>query len=817
MLPAQCKHSWEPSVRTAILSFVIGVIWLQCQPELPQFKNLCLLLISAILLLAAASRLARPRLRICVLIVAGVTFGFSWAALFAHHHLAESLAQQWEGRDVRVTGTIASLPDYFSQGVRFHFLVEQAISADDGSNVPLPSRLALSWYVPNGVDAAHASTAVAPGERWQLTLRLRRPHGNANPHGFDYELWLLEQNLRATGYVRADVSNRRLATFVPGFGNTVERARSWLRARITAALPDAPYAGVIVALVVGDQKTVSQSDWQIFNRTGIGHLISISGLHITMIAGLAAALASALWRRSFFTQAALPLTLPAQKAAAVAGALAALLYVLLAGLGVPAQRTLYMVCVVALALWCGRLTQISHVLALALGLVLLLDPWAVLWPGFWLSFGAVAVMLYASSGRTAARTSGNLPLRQRWLRSLQSAAHLQYVVTVGLVPLSLLLFGQLSLVSPFANAIAIPLVSLLVTPLALLGSVLPMPLAMPVLGAAHALVAALAALLTTMSAWPAAVWLAPMPSWPAFVCALLGIAWLLAPRGWPQRWLGLLAMLPVALQMPTHPAEGELAVTAFDVGQGMALLIETAHHRLLYDTGPVYSPESDGASRVLLPYLKARGITALDGLIISHNDNDHAGGALSAMRQLRIGWVVSSLAPDSAIVQAAPGHRRCVAGDGWDWDGVRFEMLQPAAENYADERLKPNARSCTLKITRGAASILLAGDIEAAQEAQLIARYGAQLKSTVLLAPHHGSGTSSSLAFLRAVQPQLALFQVGYRNRYHHPKPQIYARYAELGIARLRSDADGAISLQFGAAFSASAYRTSFGRYWHAQ
>ena len=804
-------------MRTAILSFMIGVIWLQCQPALPQIHHLCLLLVSAMLLLAAASRLARPWLKTALSIIAGVTFGFGWAALFAQHHLAQALAPQWEGRDVRVTGTIASLPDYFPQGVRFHFLVEHAISPDDGASVPLPSRLALSWYVPSGADGAPASTDVAPGERWQLTLRLRRPHGNANPHGFDYELWLLEQNLRATGYVRADVSNRRLATFVPGFGNTVERARNWLRARITAALPDAPYAGVIVALVVGDQKTVSQSDWQIFNRTGIGHLISISGLHITMIAGLAAALMSALWRRSFFTQAALPLYVPAQKAAALAGAVAALLYVLLAGFGVPAQRTLYMVCVVALALWCGRLTQISHVLCIALGLVLLLDPWAVLWPGFWLSFGAVAVMLYASAGRTVARTAVDLPWRQHWLQGLQSAARLQYVVTVGLVPLSLLLFGQLSLVSPLANAIAIPLVSLLVTPLALLGSALPLPLAIPVLGAAHALVAALAALLTTMSAWPAAVWLAPMPSWPAFVCALLGIAWLLAPRGWPQRWLGWLAMLPLALQVPTHPPEGELAVTAFDVGQGMALLIETAHHRLLYDTGPGYSAESDAASRVLLPYLKARGITALDGLVISHSDHDHAGGALSAMRQLRIGWVASSLAPGSAIVQAAPGHRRCVAGDGWEWDGVRFDMLQPSAENFADERLKPNARSCTLKVTRGAWSLLLAGDIEAAQEAQLIALYGAQLKSTVLLAPHHGSGTSSSLEFLHAVQPQLALFQVGYRNRYHHPKPQIYARYAELGIRRLRTDTDGAISMQFGASFEAHAYRTTFARYWHAQ
>jgi competence protein ComEC len=807
-------------VRTAILAFVTGVVWLQCQPQLPELHAVYLLLASAallLLLLVGSGRLARPNVNIPLLFVAGLTLGFGWAALLAHAHLAESLPPQWEGRDLRIIGTVASLPDYFSQGVRFNFRIEQAMSPEDGASVALPPNIALSWYAPADIDDQGPLATIAPGERWQLTVRLRRPHGNANPYGFDYEVWLLEQNLRATGYVRADARNERRAGFVPSFGNAVERSRSWLRARILAALPEHAYAGVIVALVVGDQKTVSQADWQIFNRTGIGHLISISGLHITMIAGLAAALVSALWRRSFFTNSFLPLWLPAQKAAALAGVLTALLYVLLAGFGVPAQRTLYMVSVVAVALWCGRLTSISHVLCIALGVVLLLDPWAVLWPGFWLSFGAVAVILFASVGRTATRLAADLPLRQRWLRSLKSAAHLQYVITIGLVPLSLLLFGQLSLVSPLANALAIPLISLLVTPLALLGSVLPMPLATVVLGAAHGLVAALAAVLGAMSAWPAAVWSAPLPSWPAFACALAGIAWLLAPRGWPQRWLGLLAMLPLALQVPAHPAEGELAVTAFDVGQGMALLLETAHHRLLYDTGPVYSPESDGANRVLLPYLKARGITGVDGLVISHNDNDHSGGALSAMRDLRIGWVASSLAAASAIVQAAPGHRRCIAGQSWVWDGVRFEMLQPSAASYEDGRLKPNARSCTLKITQGAWSILLAGDIEAAQEAQLVERYGAQLKSTVLLAPHHGSGTSSTLPFLQAVQPQLALFQVGYRNRYHHPKPQVFDRYGQLGIARLRTDIDGAISLKFGKSFEASAYRTSFARYWHAQ
>jgi competence protein ComEC len=256
-------------------------------------------------------------------------------------------------------------------------------------------------------------------------------------------------------------------------------------------------------------------------------------------------------------------------------------------------------------------------------------------------------------------------------------------------------------------------------------------------------------------------------------------------------------------------------VTAFDVGQGMAVLVETAQHRLLYDTGPAYSPESDGASRVVLPYLKARGIHALDGLIISHNDMDHSGGALSLLSEIRPSWFASSLWPTSAIVQTAPMHRRCVAGQSWEWDGVRFEMLYPSLQSYADFKLKPNARSCTLKISVGSDGLLLAGDIEAAQERELIAS-GVNLRAKVLLAPHHGSGTSSTQEFLQAVDPQIALFQVGYRNRYHHPKQTVVERYTALGIHRYRTDEDGALTLVFGTpqAVSVRPYRQDHARYW---
>ncbi|TFW09682.1 DNA internalization-related competence protein ComEC/Rec2 [Oxalobacteraceae bacterium OM1] len=712
-----------------------------------------------------------------------------------------------------VVGTVASLPDAIDRGTRFTFDVERA--AAPGS-APIPPRIVLSWYADQRRGDAQELPSVQPGERWQLTVRLRRPHGNANPDGFDYEAWLLEQGIRATGTVRNDnAANQRIAAFVPGMHSVVERARGWLRDRIFAALPGRPYAGVIVALVIGDQRGVSQSDWQVFNRTGIGHLVSISGLHITMIAGMAAALIGALWRRSFFIGSELPLRLPAQKAAALGGAVMACVYVLLAGFGVPAQRTLYMLCVVAFALWSGRMASVSHVLCAALAVVVLLDPWAVLWPGFWLSFGAVATILYASVGRAGEFEHGNADWRTRAWNTLHAGTHTQYVVTVGLVPLTMLLFGQISLVSPIANALAIPLISCLVTPLALAGSVAPAPLIGWLLGLAHWLVEQLAALLSWLSALPHAVWTAPLPAWWIFSCASLGMLWLLAPRGWPVRWLGLIGVVPLVLNVPTHPKAGQVWVTALDVGQGNALLVETANHRLLYDTGPALSPQSDAGSRVIVPYLKTRGIGRLDALMISHSDADHSGGARSVLEALPVGWVSTSLLLDHAIVNAAADHRRCLAGDAWTWDGVRFELLHPVPAVYESAKFKPNAHSCTVKITAGNESILLAGDIEATQEAELVERDATALRADVLLAPHHGSGTSSTLPFLQAVQPRIAVFQVGYRNRYHHPKPEIYARYADLGIERLRSDDAGAIALQLGDGVRAREYRKEHARYWY--
>lgn len=827
-------------MRSAILGFAAGIAFLQMQAQLPAVEAYGGLALAAVALSFICWRIrgagARAVLRMALLNIAGLCVGFAWAGWMAQSRLEDELPAAWEGRDVTVVGTVDSLPMRVERGVRFNFRVE-TIASKNGVLPHIPERIALSWYAPGSFSQTSSSPASAvpdlhPGERWQFTVRLKRPHGNANPDGFDYEVWLLEQGLRATGSVRPDqqsaYKNHRLQAFVWTPSNAVQYARGWLRNRIFAALPAHPYAGVIAALVIGDQRAIEQSDWEIFNRTGVGHLVAISGLHITLISGLFAAFSGFLWRRSFFTRYQLPLLLPTPKVAVLAGLLAAFGYVLLAGFGIPAQRTLYMLCVVGAAYWMGRLTPISYVMCLALAVVLLLDPWALLWPGFWLSFGTVGIILYASAGRvgsdavvepqilTPMQRHHRSSRAMRIWRGVRAGAYTQYAVTLGLLPLTLLLFGQYSLVSPLANAIAIPMVTMLIAPLALLGSVLPSPLMQWVLLTAHAVLEWLVRCLEWLSALPYAVWEAPLPSLWIFALALSGTLLLLAPRGWPMRWLGIFGWLPLICNTASWPEPGQMRVTAFDVGQGMALLVETSAHRLLYDTGPAYSQQSDGGSRVILPYLRARGIDRLDAVVVSHNDNDHSGGALSVLKQIAVDRVYSSLASDSAIVRAATDHIRCQAGQRWRWDGVVFEMLHPSAVSYDSDKWKSNARSCVLKIALGKHAMLLPGDIEAVQEDELVNGSNAgALRADVLLVPHHGSGTSSTEAFLRAVQPRVAVFQMGYRNRFNHPRPDVYARYGAMGIQRLRNDESGAILVTFDDRLTVQQYRREHERYWY--
>lgn len=506
-----------------------------------------------------------------------------------------------------------------------------------------------------------------------------------------------------------------------------------------------------------------------------------------MVAALFAALINGLWRRSEN----LMRHLPAQKAAVVAGWLAALAYALLAGFEVPAQRTLYMLSVVALALWSGRNFGVSRTLLLALFVVLVLDPGAVLAMGFWLSFGAVGLLFLVGSARVGEARG--------WRAVLAQWGITQWAVTIGSLPLLLLFFQQFSLVSPLANAVAIPVVSFIITPLALLFALIPWT---PLLYFDHGLMSLLMTVLEWLAAWP--VWQQPAPPLWASLVAVVGVLWLLLPRGFPARWLGFYLLLPALFWPAPRPESGKAWVDVLDVGQGMAVVVQTAGHTLLYDSGPLYSAEANAGQRVVVPYLRATGVRRLDTLVVSHRDKDHAGGVTAIQAAIPIDRLLSSIPELSG--------EDCHAGQYWEWDGVSFAILHPDAADYADPSKRPNNRSCVLRVETAGGSMLLPADIEADDERLLIERSSSLLRSTVLLAPHHGGNGSSTPEFISAVAAHDVVFSAGYRNAFKHPRPEVLERYA--ASQPWRTDLQGAIRVVLSDSVGLSAWRQERRRYW---
>jgi competence protein ComEC len=800
--------------------FALGVWLLQQQAALPDFAWAWLLLIFPFTIFSSLLRrdnlLARS-LRVLLLAAFACGAGFYHAAWQAEQRLAVSLPDEWQGRDIEVIGVVAELPRRYERGLRFGFDVEQTVTRvpEQKFFVPqasVPQHIYLSTYS----DDKTAPLELRAGERWRLTLRLKQPHGTANPHGFDFEMWALERNIRAVGYVHNSEKllaghpkggNRRIDKLAAGLGYRIETWREAVRDKFDATLGSAPYAGVLSALAIGDQNSIPPAQWQVFTRTGVNHLMSISGLHITMLASLAFAVAYWLWRRS--TR--LTLFLPARKAAALAALLVATGYALLSGFAVPAQRTVYMVGAVAAALWLNRNFSLGQIVSIALLGVLIPDPWAVMSAGFWLSFGAVVLILYV----TAHRIGSN-----HWLAEYASV---QWAMAIGLTPLLLGLFQQASLVSPLANAIAIPLVSLVVVPLALLGAVLPPSFSYgeTPLWLAHIVMDGVMYFLEWLNALPQAVWTQHAPPAWSIAVAMLGALWILLPRGFPARWLGFLLLLPIFLNTPEPPAQGALRLIVFDVGQGLSVAAQTRQHALLYDTGPDFSGEADSGNRILIPALRALGIAELDGLILSHDDSDHTGGGASLMQAMPVGWVSSTLPATHPLLQQAPHTRRCLDGASWNWDGVQFEMLHPANGNDSAKKPHDNDQSCVLRIGIGIGigigehSVLLAGDIEKASETRLIREHADRLYTSLLVAPHHGSKSSSSFEFVAATLPDYAVFTAGNRNRFGHPKEEVLQRYADSGAELLRSDEDGAILVEMSAqGLQVERYRKTHRRYW---
>ena len=716
--------------------------------------------------------------------VAFLLLGYCWSGLCVQQALQPELDRALEGKTVRIEGRIEEVALRSSgHALRFLFAIER-IDAGNGWQ-SFPGKAQMRWYEP--------APALVPGEHWELQARLKQPHGFANPGGFDYERWLFQQGIRVTGYVRANGDNIRTGMTTPGL---VARFRHRMAEHFSVSANEPSYA-LLQALTVGDRAGISTAQWSVLNATGTTHLMAISGLHISLVAGLVFWLVRTGWGYSGV----LAEILPAARAAALGAVVAALCYAMLSGFGIPARRALLMISILMLAIFMNRYAGFLQLICLAAALTLLYDPLSILSAGWWLSFWAVLVIAWLSGGQQGRRSH-----LHRWI-------FMHVLLALGLLPPLLLLFQQASLVAPVANLLAVPAVGMLVVPLALLGV-----LVFALHESAGGWLLDLAARLLDWL-WPVlerlgqldyATWAGHRPVWWTVLPGVAGLALLLGPRGVPGRWVGALLLLPMLLVRPDRPAHGGLLVTLLDVGQGLSTVVETAGHVLVYDTGPGFSADFDAGRMVLVPYLRQRGISRVDTLVVSHGDNDHIGGARSLLQAYPAGQVLSSV-PDELRQYGAIS---CQRGMRWEWDAVRFEILHPDA----DIRDAGNNHSCVLQIeTAAGGRVLLSGDIEQETEQELLRERRERLAAQLLVVPHHGSNTSSTPGFIEAVAPQFALIPAGYLNRYRFPKAAVTERYRQAGAILLDTGRKGAISASFSAQQatpSLNAWRQQQVHYW---
>ncbi|NEX19606.1 DNA internalization-related competence protein ComEC/Rec2 [Thiorhodococcus mannitoliphagus] len=691
-----------------------------------------------------------------------ILLGGCWAQWHACLTLCEPFPDVLARAPLVVEGRIASLPVQRSHSTRFRFEIEQTTL--DGEVLPFRGLVRLSCY--------RDCPELKAGARWRLPVRLKPRHGFANPGGFDYERWLFEAGILATGYTRSGPEQQRLDAGPGRFWLT--RWRQALAEHLAAVLGESSQLGLVQALTVGERSGVDSTTWEVFTRTGTNHLMAISGLHVGLIAAAVFFMARLGWGLS---AGALSL-LAAPRAAAIAAGLAALFYAGLAGFAISTQRALIMLAVVLGAVLWRRTLRPYHALVVALAGVLLWDPQAVLSYGFWLSFGAVALLIFNLGQR--------LPSRDLWTRWGRA----QWAIGLGLMPLLLLFFAKASVIAPLANLVAVPLFSLLLLPLVLLSTLLSL---IPGLEWPLRLTADLLDLAVRGLGWLAhQPWAAvPLSSRHLWVWGLAGagVILLLAPRGLPGRWLGGILLLPLLWVRPAHPLPGEAWVTLLDVGQGLSLVVQTAAGTLVYDTGPAYPSGFETGSTVVAPFLRAQGIHHLDRLVLSHADRDHAGGAAGLMDAVEVGRTQSGEPTELDI----PGAEACRAGESWEWSGVSFRYLHPPGHGETG-----NDASCVLMIRTAGTALLVMGDVERSVELELVARLDNALDADVLIVGHHGSRTSTSAELVQAVSPQWALVSSGYANAFGFPTQEVVRRLRASGARVLDTASMGAIRFAMG-------------------
>jgi len=707
--------------------------------------------------------------------------GCAWALVFSYSVLSDRLDRSVEGKNLVIEGSVIGLPQHFDRGVRFGFDID---FVEGVAKSKVVKKVRLSWY--------SAQAKVHVGDRWRFVVRLKRPHGNFNSANFDYEKWLFVNRYRATGYVKESDKTRLLSRKARWYWPNAWREA--IDERISAALGKTPARGIIKALTIGSRDEISADQWRILRITGTAHLIAISGLHIGLIAGFGYFACKWIWC-SFGS-----LRIAPRIVAELASIIVSIIYASLAGFSLPTQRALIMVMIVMGGILCQRHVMPVRSIAVAVFLIVVLDPLAVLSAGFWLSFAAVSAIAYVTVGRMGHNTG--------WI----GANRIAVVTAVGLAPLLMLFFQQVSLIAPIANIIAVPWVSLLVVPLCLVAAGLLSwfpALGNALLGVAEFSLQLIWTFLEWLSVIPYASWSLPEPPMWVVLLAIMGVAILFLPKGLPGRWLGVIVFLPLCFPSLREPNSGTAVVTLLDVGQGLASVVQTQNHTLVFDTGARFSADFDMGSAVVTPFLRSQGINRIDRLIISHGDNDHSGGAHALAREFEISSVYSSVPTQIPWVSA----RLCEAGQSWTWDGVAFQILSPL-EILLDN---DNENSCVLQIVsmRGD-SVLMTGDIEKKAESMLVGTYGEKMHSTYLIIPHHGSNTSSTKAFLDAVDPVFGLVSAGYRNRYGFPRPAVLKRLERAGIKVMNTAESGAIQVGIGTGPSIPlSYRESNGKFYN--
>ena len=771
-----------PATALALLAGVGACLLL---PRLPPWPWLALAFAGGLGLWLRTGRAALAGLLLC---------GFGLAGLHAASTLAQQLPRALEQHDATVRGRILELPQPDPRGTRFLLRVD----GDAAQTALRGRRLQLAWYdawrQPPG--QARPRNRLHAGARWELTVRLRAPRGLRNPGGFDGEKQALLDRIAATGYVRDPGGARELE---PPSGIDAWRERMSARIARTVAAPSSRF---VRALALGDTRALDDTDWETLRAAGLTHLIAISGFHVGLVAGFFALLASLAWR----AWPTLGRRMPRVHAAGIACVLGALGYAAVAGFALPTLRTVLMIAVVVGARLLRRAQRAVDALALAAIAMLLADPLSLLSAGFWLSFAGVAWLLWCLP---ASHPQGaNARSRGGRLREFFSA---QAVATIGLLPFGVVLFGQASLAGPVANLLAIPWWSLVVVPLALAGTAL------------EALHAGVGAGCWRAAAWcfdltwplfeglahsPLALWWLPEARWYALPLALLGGAWLLLPRGVPGKPLALLLWLPLLWPDRRLPAPGEAELTVLDVGQGLSVLVRTARHSLLYDMGPAIPDGFDAGERVDVPALHALGVRALDAAIVSHGDNDHAGGFPAVARAFppRLAYT-----PDGA--PPLPGGRPCVAGTAWRWDGVGFRFLHPPRDfPYLD-----NESGCVLRIEAAGHAALLMADVGEVIERRLLRERPADLRADVVVVGHHGSRGSSDPGFVAATGAREAMISAGWGNRFHHPHREVVERWRSAGANVHVTFDDGADTVELGeTGVTVSARRAGQPRLWDA-